>query len=110
MRFLCNLVKAPLFLACIYDQGISRGLAAAGAPVKDFADIVKEAARDVPNFTTAYNTIQSVIKQWRYYIGNQGYGMLTLHLHAISIEQLVSEWQEEYHRTMGVYEAIEKLK
>lgn len=102
-------VKAPLFLACIYDLGIKTGLSSPGAPVKDFADIVKEAAKDTPNFTTAYNTIQNVIKQWRNYIGAQGYGVLDLHLHTIKPSSVLREYRSQYEADLEVYRQVEEL-
>jgi len=103
-------VKAPLFLACIYDLDIKTGLAAPGAPVKDFADIVKEAAKDTPNFTTAYNTIQSVIKRWRTYIGAKGYGMLDLHLHIIQPTAVTCDSRSQYEADMEVYHRVETAR
>ncbi|GEM_PF-6661479 len=102
-------IKAALFLACLYDLGIKNELASAGAPVKDFADIVKEAAVDIPNFTTAYNTIQTVVKEWRTFIGSQGYGDLTLHLHKINPSSVLRQHLSQYESHMQLLHRVEEM-
>lgn len=102
-------VKAPLFLACVYEIGIRDGLASADAPVKDFAEMVGIAGADYPSFITAYNTVQTVVKKWRDLIGPRGYGDRTIHLFSLSEADVLPDLLPRYRADLEVLHLISSL-
>lgn len=101
-------IKSPFFLACLYDLGIKNGIASIDAPVKDFALIVQEATKNKPSVTTAYNTIQSITKSWRRFVGDRAYYDRTAHLFALNPKDVVPQHAEEYHASKNLMDKIQK--
>lgn len=110
-RFLVGsrLLKASLFLACVYEIGIRDGLASADAPVKDFAEMVGIAGADYPSFITAYNTVQTVVKKWRDLIGPRGYGDRTIHLFSLAEVDVLPDLLPRYRADLEVLHLISSL-
>jgi len=103
-------VNAHTFLACVYDIGIRDGLAAEDAPVNDFADMAKEAALAAGmDLRTAYNTIQSVTREWRSYVGNRGYIDRTIHLHSMREDQVSPNKLPDYQLSLSILHQVSLL-
>jgi len=102
-------IKAPRFLAYIYELGIKQGLALPGAPVKDFADLVKEAAATVTGFTTAYNTIQNVTREWRMFCGQSYMFERTAHLFSIDPTKVKPQYSVEYQGCIATMNQVEAM-
>lgn len=107
-------VKAHLFLACLYDLGIKLGITSLEAPVKDFCDMMAEAAATCPNasdFNTAYNTVQKATKRWNPLTG-QDAGQLyciTVRLHRIAPSAVPAAYQKDYEEWMTLYSHVEQI-
>lgn len=105
--------KAPDFLACLYDIGIKNGIAYPKAPVYDMSCLLKEAARGCPNaqnFTTAYNTLQTTVRKWRHFTGNEAsYYCVNVRFHKLKPEDVPSEHKDEYRRVLHIYSQVEQI-
>jgi len=103
-------INAHTFLACVYDIGIRDGLAADDAPVNDFADMAKEAALAAGmDLRTAYNTIQSVTRTWRSFVGNRGYIDRTIHLHSLREDQISPNKLPDYQLSLSLLHQVSLL-
>ena len=105
--------KAPDFLACLYDIGIKYGVASPEAPVYNMSCLLKEAARDCPNaqnFTTAYNTLQTTVRKWKHFTGNEArYYCVNVRFHKLKPEDVPSDYKDEYHRVLLIYTQVEQI-
>ena len=105
--------KAPDFLACLYDIGIKNGIAYPKAPVYDMSCLLKEAACDCPNaknFTTAYNTLQTTVRKWRLFTGNEAsYYCVNVRFHLLKPQDVPSEYKDEYRRVLHIYSQVEQI-
>ena len=105
--------KAPDFLACLYDIGIKYGIAYPKAPVYDMSCLLKEAVCDCPNaqnFTTAYNTLQTTVRKWRHFTGNEArYYCVNVRFHLLKPQDVPSEYKDEYRRVLHIYSQVEQI-
>ena len=105
--------KAPDFLACLYDIGLKYGIASPEAPVYDMSCLLKEAARGCPNaqnFTTAYNTLQTTVRKWKYFTGNEAhYYCVNVRFHKLKPEDVPSDYKDEYRRVLLIYTQVEQI-
>ena len=105
-------VSGHRFLACLYDIGISQGIATASRQVKAFFDLVSEAVRDTPNasaFKTAYNTVQIRIRQWRDFVPYRNTGEGEVLLHNIEPFKVRPEYRAEYNQWMQLRDKVEHI-
>ena len=105
--------KAPDFLACLYDIGLKYGIASPEAPVYDMSCLLKEAVCDCPNaknFTTAYNTLQTTVRKWRHFTGNEAsYYCVNVRFHKLKPEDVPSDHKDEYRRVLLIYTQVEQI-
>ena len=105
--------KAPDFLACLYDIGLKYGIASPEAPVYDMSCLLKEAACDCPNaknFTTAYNTLQTTVRKWKHFTGNEArYYCVNVRFHKLKPEDVPSDYKDEYRRVLLIYTQVEQI-
>lgn len=105
-------LKAPTFLALIFDLGIKHGLSYEGAPVKDFANLVSEAvarSNHANSIQTAYGTIQKVTRKWRELLPPSFCLMSTIHLSGIAPTMVTPAAESDYNRWLSLHEAVEKI-
>ena len=113
-------VKAHYFLACLYDLGVQLGITTSEAPVKDFCEIVKNAAAEcteATDFNTAYNTVQKALKLWNPFTGLNASQLYctTVRFHQIEPSAVPDvhkaeylEWQSLYSHVAKIYETTEQ--
>ena len=103
-------VSGHRFLACLYDIGISRGIATASRQVKAFFDLVSEAVRDTPaagSFQTAYNTVQMQIRRWRDFVPLEKNSDGEVLLHNIEPFSVRPEHRTDYSQWMQLRDKVE---
>lgn len=75
--------------------------------------LLKEAARDCPNaqnFTTAYNTLQTTVRKWKHFTGNEArYYCVNVRFHKLKPEDVPSDYKDEYHRVFLIYTQVEQI-
>ena len=105
--------KAPDFLACLYDIGIKDGITSPEAPVYDMNCLLKEAAEACENaqdFNTAYNTLQTTVRKWRLFTGNEAsYYCVNVRFHLLKPQDVPSEHKDEYRRVLHIYSQVEQI-
>lgn len=105
--------KASAFLACLYDVCIKDGITSPEAPVSDFSNKVKEAAQECPNaksFKTAYNTIQTAVREWKPLTGNEAhYYGINVRFHKLQPEQVPQDHRAAYNRWLALYSQVERI-
>ena len=105
--------KAPAFLACLYDVCIKCGITSPEAPVSDFSNMVKQAAQQCPNaksFKTAYNTIQTAVREWKPLTGNEAhYYGINVRFHKLKPKDVPQEYKATYNRWHTLYMQVEQI-
>ena len=105
--------KAPAFLACLYDVCIKCGITSPEAPVSDFSNMVKQAAQQCPNaksFKTAYNTIQTAVREWKPLTGNEAhYYGINVRFHKLKPKDVPQEYKATYNRWLTLYMQVEQI-
>ena len=105
--------KAPAFLACLYDVCIRCGITSPEAPVSDFSNMVKQAAQQCPNaksFKTAYNTIQTAVREWKPLTGNEAhYYGINVRFHKLKPKDVPQEYKATYNRWLTLYMQVEQI-
>lgn len=104
-------VKAPLFLACLYDLGIKLQFTTADAAVSDFADIVLGIAKtykSASDLTTAYNTINKVLISWRECVKHGSAHDHDIHLHTINKKDVIEDQLKYYEKSIYVLLWLER--
>lgn len=105
--------KAPAFLACLYDVCIKCGITSPEAPVSDFSNMVKQAAQQCPNaksFQTAYNTIQTAVREWKPLTGNEAhYYGINVRFHKLKPKDVPQEYKATYNRWLTLYMQMEQI-
>ena len=105
--------KAPAFLACLYDVCIKCGITSPEAPVSDFSNMVKQAAQQCPNaksFKTAYNTIQTAVREWKPLTGNEAhYYGINIRFHKLNPENVPHDFKATYNRWLSLYTQVEQI-
>ena len=105
--------KAPGFLACLYDVCIKCGITSPEAPVSDFSNMVKQAAQQCPNaksFKTAYNTIQTAVREWKPLTGNEAhYYGINVRFHKLNPENVPHDLKATYNRWLTLYMQVEQI-
>lgn len=111
-------VKAPSFLACLYDLGIKLGITSPEVPVRDFCDMVTKAATEcakthenVMDFNTAYNTVQRATKCWKPFTGKDASLLYctTVRLHEIVASVVPAAHRKDYEAWMALYDHVEQI-
>ena len=109
-------IKAPSFLACLYDLGIKSGITSPEVPVRDFCDMVTEAATEcakicenVKDFNTAYNTVQKEIKRWNALTGNNKLYYTNIRFHLIAPSSIPCNQKDKYDRWYALYTQVEQI-
>ena len=109
-------VKAPSFLACLYDLGIKLGITSPEVPVRDFCDMVTKAAADcakthenVMDFNTAYNTVQKEIKRWNSFVGNNHLYYTNVCFHRIASSAVPNDLTDKYNTWLALYTQVEQI-
>ena len=109
-------VKAPSFLACLYDLGIKLGITSPEVPVRDFCDMVAEAATEcakscdsVQDFNTAYNTVQKEIKRWNAYAGDSHLYYTNVRFHLIDPATVPAGHSDRYTAWRTIYCQVEQI-
>lgn len=109
-------IKAPSFLACLYDLGIKSGITSPEVPVRDFCDMVTEAATEcaktcdnVKDFNTAYNTVQKEIKRWNALTGNNQLYYTNIRFHLIVPSSIPSVQKDKYDTWCALYKHVEQI-
>lgn len=105
--------KAPAFLACLYDVCIKCGITSPETPVSDFSNMVKQAAQECPNaksFQTAYNTIQTAVREWKPLTGNEAhYYGINVRFHKLKPKDVPQEYKATYNRWLTLYMQVEQI-
>ncbi len=102
-------VPAHKFLACLYDIGISQGIATASRQVKAFCALVHEAARGVPDisgFKTAYNTVIEDIRGWKNLLHADKNRKGEVLLHTIEGFEVREDNRADYNQWMRLREKV----
>lgn len=110
-------VKAPSFLACLYDLGIKLGITSPEVPVKDFCQMVTEAVAvcaktcdNVKDFNTAYNTIQKSTREWKPFTDDEDrYYGINVCFHKLKQEQVPQKHKADYNRWLNLYTMVERI-
>lgn len=109
-------IKAPSFLACLYDLGIKLGITSPEVPVRDFCDMVTEAATEcaktcdnVKDFNTAYNTVQKEIKKWNAFADNNHLYYTNVRFHRIDSANVPDDLSDTYNTWCALYSQVKQI-
>lgn len=109
-------VKAPSFLACLYDLGIKIGITSPEVPVRDFCDMVTEAANKcakvcdtVKDFNTAYNTVQKEIKRWNTFFPKGNFYCTNVRFYSIDPSSVPNDLIDTYKTWLALYTQVEQI-
>lgn len=109
-------IKAPCFLACLYDLGIKLGITSPEVPVRDFCDMVSTAATEcaktsnnVKDFNTAYNTVQKEIKRWNTFFPKDDLYCTNVRFYSIVPSSVPKDLIDSYNKWLVYYNKVELI-